>query len=538
MDCFSINGGKNMAFTFQINNDVVWNHDEKLLAKAERNTPKLIQTTIQPAAIAEIIADEKSVNGFKSVVSEKNIAQLPDYTLGRDEKIALDLGDHYVGKFTIDIDSVGSPMDAPLYLRLKFAEVPAEIVAEAADYDGWLSRSWIQEEFVHLDVLPTTLEMPRRYSCRYIELSVIDTSPKWKASFSNPIFMAESSVSMEQLPKPVIEDKELEAIYTISVKTLQDCMQTVFEDGPKRDRRLWIGDLRLQALANYATFDDLALTKRCMYLFGGMTTEEGKIPANVFTEPNLTPDDTFLFDYSLFFATILFDYVQHTQDETVLQDLYPAAKKGMDLALRQVDEAGRLVLTEDWPVFIDWSNDFDKATAGQAVIIYAMKRFIQLAEKMQDSQVKHYQALCQQLEEFARTTLYDAEKKQFVIEGSGEVNVASQVWMVLAEVMDAKTNQEIMETTIKEQFPITGFGTPYMYHHVVEALFVAGLPEAAVQLMKDYWGKMISMGADTFWEAFKPEDLDFSPYGSPIISSYCHAWSCTPAYLIKKYLAG
>ena len=27
-------------------------------------------------------------------------------------------------------------------------------------------------------------------------------------------------------------------------------MQDVFEDGPKRDRRLWLGDLRLEALAN------------------------------------------------------------------------------------------------------------------------------------------------------------------------------------------------------------------------------------------------------------------------------------------------
>ncbi|MBO1305148.1 alpha-rhamnosidase [Enterococcus sp. 669A] len=526
-----------MAFTFQINDDVVWNHDEKLLAKAEDNTPDLIQTTVTPTAIAEITADEKSVNGFKSVVSDKNIARLEDYTLGRDEKIVLDLGDHYVGKFSVDIDSVGSPMDAPLYLRLKFAEIPAEIPAESADYDGWLSRSWIQEEFVHIDVLPMTLEMPRRYSCRYIELSVIDTSPKWKASFSNPTFVAESSVSMEQLPKPAIQDKELEAIYNISVKTLQDCMQTVFEDGPKRDRRLWIGDLRLQALANYHTFDDLALTKRCLYLFGGMTTEEGKIPANVFTEPKLTPDDTFLFDYSLFFATILFDYVEHTQDQEVLLDLYPAAKKEIDLALQQVDEQGRLVLTEDWPVFIDWSNEFDKATAGQAVMIYALKRFIQLAEKMNDVQLGDYQTICDQLESFAKTALYDEAKKQFVIEASGEVNVASQVWMVLAEVMDDETNKAIMETTVAEQFPITGIATPYMYHHVVEALFVAGLSDAAVQLMKDYWGTMIEMGADTFWEAFKPEEPNFSPYGSPIISSYCHAWSCTPAYLIKKYLA-
>ena len=29
---------------------------------------------------------------------------------------------------------------------------------------------------------------------------------------------------------------------------------------------------------------------------------------------------------------------------------------------------------------------------------------------------------------------------------------------------------------------------------------------------------------------------DDSPYGSVAINSYCHAWSATPTYLIRKYL--
>lgn len=59
--------------------------------------------------------------------------------------------------------------------------------------------------------------------------------------------------------------------------------------------------LRLQALANYATFDNVELVKRCLYLFAGMTTEEGKISSNVFVKPENIPDDTFLYEYSLFF---------------------------------------------------------------------------------------------------------------------------------------------------------------------------------------------------------------------------------------------
>lgn len=97
-------------------------------------------------------------------------------------------------------------------------------------------------------------------------------------------------------------------------------------------------------------------------------------------------------------------------------------------------------------------------------------------------------------------------------------------------------NKSIMQTTIQELFPVKNIATPYMYHHIVEALFEAGLDEEAIHLMKSYWGKMISLGADTYWEAFDPDQPEYSPYGSPIVNSYCHAWSCTPVYLLKKYV--
>ena len=108
--------------------------------------------------------------------------------------------------------------------------------------------------------------------------------------------------------------------------------------------------------------------------------------------------------------------------------------------------------------------------------------------------------------------------------------------MVLAKVMSEKESHTIMEVAVKELFPVKGIATPYMYHHVAEALFIAGMTDEAINLIKSYWGKMIKMGADTFWEAFDPDKPDYSPYGNSIVSSYCHAWGCTPVYLIKKYL--
>lgn len=467
--------------------------------------------------------------------SEKKIENLSEYGLQRDGKLILDFGDHYVGKFKIDIDQTGSPMDAPLYLKLKFAEMPAELGFRSEDYDGWLSRSWIQEEYVHIDELPATLELPRRYSFRYVELTVVDTSPKWSAVFSNPELTAVSAVDSNDVKIPEQLDDQMKEIYRVGLKTLEDCMQDVFEDGPKRDRRLWIGDLRLQALANYATFDNIELVKRCLYLFAGMTTEEGKVSANVFVRPKVCPDDTFLFEYSLFFISTLYDLYQAHPDLDLVKELYPICKKQMNITLGMFNTNGKLIPDEDYPVFVDWSNEFNKDTAGQGEVIFVLKQFLALAELVGEEKIDSYKQALDKITAYSLENLYNKEKKLFVT-GDDEYNIASQVWMALAKVLPDEENKELMASAVEKLFPVHGIATPYMYHCIVEALYEAGLKEEAEKLMRSYWGKMVELGADTFWEAFDPDQPDYSPYGSPIVNSYCHAWSCTPVYLINKYL--
>lgn len=519
-----------MGFTFQINNDVTFNHDERLLAKAEALRPKLRTGTIEPVGEGTLTADSESLGGVTVTTDASSARQ--SKPMKRGDSLILDFGDHMVGHFSIHIESVGSPMDAPLTLRLKFAELPVELSQESSTYDGWLSKSWIQEETIHLDTLPVDLEMPRRYSFRYAQIKVIDTSPKWQAVFSDASVQTVSAV--ESLPQePVSDDPEIQRIYQVGCKTLRDCMQEVFEDGPKRDRRLWTGDLRLQALADYATFNDTTLIKRCLYLFAGMSTTDGRISANVFVDPD-TPDDTFLFDYGLFFISTLSDLMNHEQDMEVLHDLYPIAKKQMDVDLDLVGDDGELRLG-DTPVFVDWSNDFDKATAIHGVLVYALRQFIDLTVKAGED-ARPYEAKLSALIQYAKDHLFDKERGLFTSGPNHEFNIASQTWMVLARVLDDQGNHDLMSTTVHELFPVTGIATPYMYHHVVEALFVAGLKEEAIKLLKSYWGRMIALGADTYWEAFDPDQPEYSPYGSTLINSYCHAWSCTPVYLIKKYL--
>ncbi len=520
-----------MAFSFQIHNDIQFQRNEKFLEKSRALIPPLKRENYAGAGLVRLVEDSVKLEGIGVEETGENLSSL---LLGKDDTIILDFHDHRVGSFFIQGEAIGSPMDAPLHIRLRFAEVAAELAHTTEEYDGWLSSSWIQEEFLHLDELPALISLPRRYSFRFVEIKVLDTSPKWKVRFSNPVVITENCADANEIAPLMLGDPVLEAIWKISVKTLAECMTDVFEDGPKRDRRLWIGDLRLQALANYATFHHEDLVLRCLYLFGAMPTSDGRISANVFVKPSEVADDTFLFDYSLFFISILSDYMKEFGRKEVLEDLYPVAKKQMDLALEYVNSEGFVQLDEDFPVFIDWSNEFNKEACGQAVVVFALRQFIDLT-KLMGLDAIYYEQMLIQLVEYARSELFDMQAGLFQTH-DGEKNIATQVWMILADILDEKEARQVMQNTVRDLFPIKDIATPYMYSHITEALFKVGLMDEAIALLKSYWGKMIELGADTFWEAFDPNRPDYSPYGSPIISSYCHAWSCTPAYLIQKYL--
>lgn len=237
-----------MAFKFQVHSDIEFNHNRDFLEKADKYKPKLHQQIVNGKRLVKVVKDSAKLEntGVKKVA---DISNLKNMGMTRDDKIVIDFGQHCVGQFSIHIEHQGSPMDAPLAFKIKFAEMPNEFNYKSEDYHGWLSKSWIQEEMIHVDKLPVDLKLPRRYSFRYVEISVIDTSPKWKTYFSKPQVLTQSAVDTENFKQPQIQDLELKKIYQVGLNTLHDCMQDVFEDGPKRDRRLWLGDLRLQALA-------------------------------------------------------------------------------------------------------------------------------------------------------------------------------------------------------------------------------------------------------------------------------------------------
>ena len=280
------------------------------LSKAQDNYPELIYTVLTP--------------------------DITEFTATSGDSILLDLGEHAVGHFSFAFDRVDIFVDAPVRLVIKFGEDMREINDDFSQYKGTLSKTWLQEEIINLD-FPQRMTLPRRYACRYIKITVEKANrPIRLSDFS---FRASTSADVSVLKPANTKDALLKKIDLVATDTLKECMQTFFEDGPKRDRRLWIGDLRLEALANYYTFNNLGIVKRCLYLFAaGECNDLGFLPSFVYETPYYHSGATHIEDYALLYVVSVCDYYEHTGDISVINDLLQICKSQLESFRETLDE--------------------------------------------------------------------------------------------------------------------------------------------------------------------------------------------------------
>lgn len=503
--------------------------NQDFLNKAERLFPKLNKVTVRPI---RTVWPENADGRYVAVET----GSYTEEKLSTGDSVVLDFGDHETGYFTAHFGSAGAHPDAPVWIRVRFAERLSEFFEDASEYKGWISKAWIQETQAHLDILPCEISFPRRYAFRYVKIEVLDCSSRFKLTVEDASATAVSSADDSSLLTYSCKDPEMEPLDRIAVRTLHECMQTVFEDGPKRDRRLWMGDLRLEALTNYETYQANDLVKEGLFLFAGDTDDDGRVASNLFIEPSIEADDVYMFDYSLFFTTTLRDYYANTKDEETLRDLYRIAIKQVELSEERLGSDG---VVEDSDVmgwcFVDWNLGLNKQASAHGIYLYALLAAADLAsfmgEKEKEDEFRKRHATGVQA---VRKALYDPGKRVFVSGSSRQISFASQCWLILGKALSDEEGRSALKA-VELLSDVEGMVTPYMYHHYIQALIDVGLEDKAKEVMKEYWGGMVSDGADTFFELYRPGYPNESPYGGTIVNSYCHAWSCAPAYFIRKY---
>lgn len=517
--------------------DLFANQRNAWLQKAEEAKPALHETIVHPQSIVRAVADKNAYQGWR-FEKQDEIEKLYTTNFKELKTVTVDFGKHLTGYFSFHTRILTNCEDAPVRLKFTFAETPAELNTPFDPWKGSLSRAWMQDETITLTRLNETVSIPRRIAFRYLKIELLGSSAYYDFAIDNLTFRAVSSAgdvktNLQPQCPPIVQD-----IHRVAIETLRECMQTVYEDGPKRDQRLWVGDLYLEALANRYSFQNFQLTKRCLYLFAGLSDENGVVIANIFEHPEPHPQKGQLcLTYSMLFNSTLLEYLKDTNDYETAHDLWCVARRQMEYALNYVNKDYLFdpnQYVSNW-FFLDWRDGLDAHTPMQGAILFALSQSYELAQMLgKEKEVSEWPRIANRMKKAARRHLYDKQQKVFVSGANRQVSVLSQAWMIIGGVTTEKEGREAIQQVLANELSVMP-GTPYGTHYLIEAMVRCGMHQEARSYLTEYWGGMVKKGADTFWEAYDPKNDFISPYGFFPVNSACHAWSCTPVYFIHKY---
>lgn len=498
---------------------------------ARQTTPELTVTEVCPVSVVEAVADASAFQGWR-FAPLAGLDTLCETNFRKIRSVTLDFGRHLTGHLVFRLKTLGDVMDAPIKLKFVFGETPAELAEPFDPWRGTLSRGWMQDEIMTVDVADCDVRLDRRMAFRYLRIELLGGN----FDFALDGIRCLAATSAGELKTAIKEDcpEIVRDINDVSLATLRECMQTVYEDGPKRDRRLWIGDLYLESLAGRYSYQNHQLTKHCLYLFAALTDNNGRLLADLFEHPEPHPQwGTYCFTYSLLYSSILLEYLNDTGDIATARDLWPVVKVQMEDAVRRVRDDGSLDASRAW-LFFDHAV-LDTEVPFQGAVLFALAQTCDLARKIgYGDQVEQWSKLPAKIRKGARKRYYNAREHMMLSTGGAPASVHAQVWAIIGGILSPKEGAKALKAVLSKDDAVRP-ASPYAMHYLLEAMLRCGMYDEARSTMIDYWGGMVRKGADTFWEVYDPLDDFRAPYGFYPLNSYCHAWSCTPTYFIFKY---
>jgi alpha-L-rhamnosidase len=447
---------------------------------ADELLPQLQEWDRLPRRLVEFEKDSSKYFGLRAVETSP-VEELPSMLWGKGDQFVLDFGIHMVAHLSFHLEGEGTNVDAPCRMRVTFGESPFDVTEDQMSVNTWISTSWLPDETITIDFMPENVSLPRRHSFRYIRFQIIDTSPKYEVKFSNIVCKAVSCVGPEnRIDVYSFEDPLLRSLDQLSVFTLRDCMQTVFEDGPRRDRRLWIGDLRLQALTNYCTFRDYNLVKRCLFMFAALSREDSSLPACLFEKPNLRAATDYIVDYDALFGPIVYDYVVASGDVKTGHALWPTIQGSLKMALSHIDPATGAFdpsRTKAWK-FLDWEERLDHTAGMHGLLLYSLKSTAALAKLLNIPSLPYNEEIEKMTN--AAGVFLDKQSGSFVSGEQRQVSHASAAWLTLSGAFPIDVCRKGLQSALELPESVKPL-TPYLYHHVCDALASVELYEECLK---------------------------------------------------------
>ena len=326
------------------------------------------------------------------------------------------------------------------------------------------------------------------------------------------------------------DDQRINEIFNTAKRTIELCQQNGYIwDGIKRDRIVWIGDLHPETLSMLALSGDSERVMRSL----DIARNEAKLPFWINSIPA----------YSMWYILILSEvYFKAGNKDFIIENL-----DYVNGILNQVDscidEDGtidfkRAAFDEDMGYFLDWATfDTPDAIIGtKSLFVYVLNA----AEKML-LDLGEDNSICEKIREKLGGWQEETQKKQI------------RAFQCFARGCVSKEDADMMVDGGAK-----GFST-FMSYYILKCMAEGGRNFDALNIVKEYYGSMLDLGATTFFEDFDMDWLKENPL--PLTSfeqegrkhihadfgkfcyvglrhSLCHGWSSGVIPYLYEYVAG
>jgi alpha-L-rhamnosidase len=427
--------------------------------------------------------------------------------------VVLDFGRELHGGVRFDAPATSTGQVAAV--RVRFGESVSEAMGSPNndhaihDWDtqiAWMGRTEIGET-----------------GFRFVRVDVTDESPILSLRQILAVFLYHP---LEYLGSFTCSDPLLNQIWQVGAYTVHLCMQDHVWDGIKRDRLVWIGDLHPEARVIGAVFGKQEIVQQTL------DYQRDRTPLPQWMNG--------ISSYSLWWILIQQDWYLQWGDCSYLMTQKDYLIELLSLIAGKLDVQGKEHL--DGGRFLEWptSSDPTAIDAGlQALTVLALRAGAKLCAALGKTDAA---AGAHAAADFAAGALLP-------VTYSKQANAL----LVLAGLADAEqVNKESLALD-----PHQGLSTFYGYY-ILQARALAGDYDGCLDLIRTYWGGMLTLGATTFWEGFEldwlenasrideltaPGQVDVhQSYGDwcykGLRHSLCHGWAAGPTAWLMEHVLG
>lgn len=287
------------------------------------------------------------------------------------------------------------------------------------------------------------------------------------------IFAVNRLQYFQQESKIKTYDDELNKIIDTAAYTLKLCCQNgMIWDGIKRDRLVWCGDLHQEMLTAFYLFGDIPNIRASLDFLRNETSSHkwmNNIPS-----------------YSAWWVICLCDYYNISANNEYFSENLEYASyiaEKINLCISDEGDMNFGKSEEIMEFFLDWPTyETDDAVIGTAAIIVLMAKKLNAITSN-----KNCKEIIQKSNRYLSMPCKTKQVKAFQVLAGGDTTGAA----------------EFLEKNGAE-----GFST-FMTYYILKADILAG-GKNTVNIIKEYFGGMLSRGATTFWEDFDLKWLENS----------------------------